>query len=294
MSSSVQHRQHHLSLFCFSVQHGPHHLCPFYVHGSATMTYDNYLDFVYSVQPRQYHISTLVCSISHIKLLCLPRSVEVPSSLCILFVVFSLDHISLYLVCSVQLGSHLSVFCLQCSAWSHHISVSCLLESHHLFIFCLQYSAWVTSYISVLFAGIASSLYILFAVFGLGHIIYQCLVCSVQLDHIISLYFVCSIRLGSYHISVSCLQCSAGITSSVCILFAVFSLGNIIYLIMELEANMGETESGCYNPPFGWIFIFRLLFTAAQTFFLFKNPVVSERMKRVGQGIYILMILVLI
>ena len=190
--------------------------------------------------------------------------------------------ISLYLVCCVQLGSHLSVSCLQCSAW---ITSLCILFA----VFSL-----VTSYISVLFAGIASSIYILFAVFGLGHIIYQCLVCSVQLDHIISLYFVCSIRLGSYHISVSCLQCSAGITSSVCILFAVFSLGNIIYLIMELEANMGETESGCYNPPFGWIFIFRLLFTAAQTFFLFKNPVVSERMKRVGQGIYILMILVLI
>ncbi len=69
-------------------------------------------------------------------------------------------------------------------------------------------------------------------------------------------------------------------------MFAVFSLGNIIYLIMELEANMGESEYGCPNPPFGWIFIFRLLFTAAQTFFLFKNPVVSEHMKGVGQGIY--------
>jgi len=55
---------------------------------------------------------------------------------------------------------------------------------------------------------------------------------------------------------------------------AGFALGNIVYIILEIQFQMSSTTVPC-SGTYGWTFVFRLVFIIAQTFFLFKNQTVG-------------------
>ena len=58
---------------------------------------------------------------------------------------------------------------------------------------------------------------------------------------------------------------------------AVFAIGNLIYIGLELEYHLGgHVPAECNPAVFGWTFLFRLIFIVVQSFFIFKNSKVSE------------------
>jgi len=61
-----------------------------------------------------------------------------------------------------------------------------------------------------------------------------------------------------------------------------FALGNVVYIILEIQFHMSPTTVSC-SGTYGWTFVFRLAFIVSQTFFLFKNQTV-----RVLSYIYLL------
>jgi len=54
-----------------------------------------------------------------------------------------------------------------------------------------------------------------------------------------------------------------------------FALGNVVYIIIEIQYQMSSTTVTCQGT-YGWTFVFRLAFIIAQTFFLFKNQTVRR------------------
>jgi len=56
---------------------------------------------------------------------------------------------------------------------------------------------------------------------------------------------------------------------------AGFTLGNVVYIILEIQSQMSPSTTEC-SGTYGWTFVFRLVFIIAQTFFLFKNQTVRS------------------
>ena len=54
-----------------------------------------------------------------------------------------------------------------------------------------------------------------------------------------------------------------------------FALGNVVYIILEIQFQMSVTTVEC-SGTYGWTFVFRLVFIISQTFFLFKNQTVRS------------------
>lgn len=56
-----------------------------------------------------------------------------------------------------------------------------------------------------------------------------------------------------------------------------FTLGNVVYIILEIQFQMSSSTSECAGT-YGWTFVFRLVFIITQTFFLFKNQTLEVKM----------------
>ena len=59
------------------------------------------------------------------------------------------------------------------------------------------------------------------------------------------------------------------------VMFAVFTIGNVIYIALEIEYQFDPVTAKC-SGVYSWTFFFRLVFVLLQTFFLFKNRTVCD------------------
>lgn len=54
-------------------------------------------------------------------------------------------------------------------------------------------------------------------------------------------------------------------------LLAVFSAGNIVFIILETYHYIAQLAYDCDAKTYGWTFIIRLIFTICQTLFFFRG-----------------------
>lgn len=55
----------------------------------------------------------------------------------------------------------------------------------------------------------------------------------------------------------------------------VFSVGNIIYLVLEFQNYVNRQMLNCDSGSWGWKSMLRIIFTILQTYVSFKHPKVS-------------------
>lgn len=67
---------------------------------------------------------------------------------------------------------------------------------------------------------------------------------------------------------------------------AVFAVGNLIYVSLELEYALSDPPEGCKKQTYGWVYVFRFIFVLVQTFLLLKNSSVSVALQNILKPIF--------